>query len=72
MRMTWFKHIDTYLDDIDYNISIVPEFHSITPAYKKRYKYNEFRFDDENDEPENDNETVENHPRRVIEDTTLL
>jgi hypothetical protein len=72
IRMSRFKHIDTYLNDIDYNISIVPEFHSIAPAYKRRYKYNKFRFDDENDELENDNETVEYHPRRVMEETTLM
>jgi hypothetical protein len=69
--MSWFKHVDSYLNDIDYDISNTPEFHSIAPAYKRRYKYNEFRFDDD-DEPEYEYEPTINNPRRVMEDTTLL
>jgi hypothetical protein len=73
VRMTQFKHIDTYLDDIDYNVSIAPQLKTrpVAPVYKRRYKYDEFKFDDD-DEPENDYETTEYHPRKVIEETTLL
>jgi hypothetical protein len=49
--MTRFKHIHTYLDDIEL-ISIVPE-----------YKYNTFKFDfDDDEEQEIDWESTEGFP----------
>jgi hypothetical protein len=72
VRITRFKHIDTYLNDIDYDISNTPQFKTIAPTYKRRYRYNEFRFDDDDEEPEYQYEPTINNPRRVMDDTTLL
>jgi hypothetical protein len=61
MRITRSKHIDTYLNDIDTDISIV-----------QVYKYNVFKYDDDDEEPELDIESAEYNPRQVIEGTILL
>jgi hypothetical protein len=70
VRMTRFKYINTYLHDIE-PISFAPVCKPKT--FKSPvYKFNTFKFDLDDEEPEIDWDSTEEFPRMINWETELL
>jgi hypothetical protein len=67
VRMTWLKHINTYLNEIE-AISMAPVYKHNSLVFN--IKYGVFKFDDK--EQEVDWDSTERFPRIVIWGTELL